>query len=354
MTYYTLTIFDAELNDNIIQQIDQRIPKYSYQNPNGNIDSPLYGTLCTLIHPASTNVFTSMATAISGNTTQWTPIVGVGPSGAVYSLNPGSNMTITQVGSTITFNSTGGGLSAIGSYYPTDGSNATLQISGNTLNVPQGFTFDPAKRMCTATLNGVANAGDLLAIGHSANAAVGNGFATPVLIGKHMMLGLNTAATTGSAAHKDCVSTTLAPTQRQLQPFITFVVGTPTITNVRYWFALTDTELSGVSSPTTQNVAGLRYDTGAGDSNWKLVTCDGGGTPTITDMGVAPTTSAATIIQLDLTNSSQVTGWVNGTSKTNTTHLPSNTANLAYDAALTTLANTSVTLRISEIMLETY
>lgn len=56
-----------------------------------------------------------------------------------------------------------------------------------------------------------------------------------------------------------------------------------TITNYRFWLACTNTDLGGVGAPTTQHVAGFRYDTSVdGTAFWRTVSCDGSSNVTTT------------------------------------------------------------------------
>lgn len=162
-----------------------------------------------------------------------------------------------------------------------------------------------------------------------------------------------TAATTGDAVGR---ISSAAITQRRWSPTATFFgLTAASSSNLANWIALTDADLSGIDSPTTQTVAGLRYSTGAGDNTagagstaaWACVTCDGGGTPTITT-GAHPFTINQVLhgmIEID-DAASAVRFWLESTSglivpvATHTTSLPGSSTGLKAFGLVQAKANT--------------
>ena len=105
-------------------------------------------------------------------------------------------------------------------------------------------------------------------------------------------------------------------------------IGNPTnITSLRCGIGLTSgTALATINNadPKTLHVMMFQLDTGAANpTHWKLYTCDGGGTSTITDTGVVASTNAACYeIVWDKVNN-RVVAFINGAAvAANTTHLP--------------------------------
>ncbi len=130
-TYYVLNITDSELNDLIFQQMDQRSNRFGYGNPNGNQDSPLLGMPYFNVNPTQ-SFFVATATALSGHTTVWSPLIAVGTAGAIYNLAPGNGITINQSGSTITFSNSLLNAQASGTIFGNWGSSAATP----TFNLP--------------------------------------------------------------------------------------------------------------------------------------------------------------------------------------------------------------------------
>lgn len=121
-------------------------------------------------------------------------------------------------------------------------------------------------------------------------------------------------------------------------------------TNERMWIGFTDTDLlggglgGGVGAPTTQNVVGFRYDTvvDAATTNWRAVTCGGGGTATTTDTGVNAATTAGFRMIIQPT-ASDVTFWINDQIVAiHTTTLPGSGINLGHIAGVKCLGSPAV------------
>lgn len=89
----------------------------------------------------------------------------------------------------------------------------------------------------------------------------------------------NTTTTAGSSSycHTGTVAGTVdGVTRAQLESSVCAWVYLPTVDNVRIWWGFTNS-ISGLTSdtPTTANLAAVRYSTTAGDSRMQLVVCDG-------------------------------------------------------------------------------
>jgi hypothetical protein len=81
------------------------------------------------------------------------------------------------------------------------------------------------------------------------------------------------------------------------------------------------------SSPTTQTVLAFRWI--SGDANWSCVACDGGGTPTIVNSGVAVDTNFHLFQMFPTAGGTSVTFKIDGTTvATIATHLPGASTNL--------------------------
>jgi hypothetical protein len=119
-------------------------------------------------------------------------------------------------------------------------------------------------------------------------------------------------------------------------------------TNVRYWVGITGgagSTMAGVDDAST-DIAAFRYSTSAGDTNWKCVTNDGGSPSTITDSGVAASTSF-TIFSIEHTPGVNVKFYINGTLvATHTTDLPRSTSAGRLKAFGETLENVNKNLRV--------
>lgn len=124
------------------------------------------------------------------------------------------------------------------------------------------------------------------------------------------------------------------------------------ISQTRLWVGLTDSELASLAAaPTTQHVAGFRYDVGLdGTAFWRAVTCDGtSATTTTTTQAIAVDTGYELAIEINSAGTS-IRFWVNSAlAATHTTHLPGSTAALAYIARLRTLTTASRALRVGRI-----
>lgn len=128
------------------------------------------------------------------------------------------------------------------------------------------------------------------------------------------------------------------------------------ITNLRLWIGLSDSDMSGVSgSPTTQHVAMLRYDTAVdGTAFWRCVTGDGAAA-TVTTSTIAITNSSAYDVVIVTDDSvPNVKFYINGTlAATHTTNLPGQTTMLKWWHLVTTHAASAKRIAACVIGIET-
>lgn len=125
-----------------------------------------------------------------------------------------------------------------------------------------------------------------------------------------------------------------------------------TILAQRIWVALTDTNLDGVASSNAARYCGLRYDTGAGDTTWKLCSSDGVAA-SVVDTGVTVVAGTEYFLEVNFENTASLVGKVNAVSTTKATNLPVATGTLQgkWQATLTTLEGVIHLFRIHHVML---
>lgn len=129
------------------------------------------------------------------------------------------------------------------------------------------------------------------------------------------------------------------------------------VTSQRIWITWTDADLGAITTPTTQHVAGIRYDTGAGDSAWQMVTCNGTAAAVqSTSRSVTANTEYDFVIVFSGTTVRVYVG-TNGNSPfanaavTTTTDVPS-VINLGPEISITTLTTSAATLNIGKVHME--
>ncbi|MEK6833966.1 MAG: hypothetical protein AABY31_00590 [Thermoproteota archaeon] len=152
------------------------------------------------------------------------------------------------------------------------------------------------------------------------------------------------------------VTQTFIQTQGRYRPKLTALIRTDgNIDNRRIWVALTPVALTltnGVGALTTRYV-GVRYSTSAGDTAWQCGSSDGTtGSVITTGVTVAPSTRYH--ITVDWSVNGTLTCTVNGISVNKTTNLDATqTVQLGFHVALTTLTATARIMRTAFIHLET-
>jgi hypothetical protein len=120
---------------------------------------------------------------------------------------------------------------------------------------------------------------------------------------------------------------------------------TPT---VRYWIGMCSATPEGSDTPAVE-MAAFRGSTGAGDTNWKCVTCDGS-TRTVVDSGIA---FDATFHDFRVVATSTKARFYDGDTFITeiTTTLPVTTHSLGHYASLTTLSAATKFFRVSFLRL---
>lgn len=119
-----------------------------------------------------------------------------------------------------------------------------------------------------------------------------------------------------------------------------FVIQTgASITSGRWWFGFTTADLTGVATPTTQNVAAFSYDTGRdGTVFWRTVTNDGVGAATVTATTTAIATATVYNLRIEMNGATNVLFYINDTLvNTHTTTLPDLNLPLGFQMSATTL-----------------
>lgn len=161
-----------------------------------------------------------------------------------------------------------------------------------------------------------------------------NNFASGAVSGN--VGGLNSAATVA---------------QRNWNPeFVAYIKLPATITSCRYWIGLFSGAPTGADTNASVHAAGFRFSTGAGDTTWQCVTCDGSTQSTV-DSTVAATASTAYRLRVRL-QASQVLFYVNDVlRRTATVNLPAVATMLSWYATVTTTASQADNLKISRVAL---
>lgn len=118
----------------------------------------------------------------------------------------------------------------------------------------------------------------------------------------------------------------------------------PNISNVRHWVGFSSAALDQVGTPTTEHVAGFRYDTGVdGTAFWRCVTCDGASNVTTTATSVAAandtTRPQGWIMRIEW-DASNVYFFIDDVLvATHTTNLPGSTTMCTAELSVTTLTS---------------
>jgi hypothetical protein len=111
--------------------------------------------------------------------------------------------------------------------------------------------------------------------------------------------------------------------------------------------------LSGSATPVV-NCAGFRFDTGAGDTVFTCYTSDGVST-TASSSGVTVAASSTYDLVIDMSNSSKILFYINGTLvNTATTTLPGASTPLGPEMTITTLTTTAENFSLGTMRLESY
>lgn len=178
----------------------------------------------------------------------------------------------------------------------------------------------------------------------------GKGIADPVVTAATLTssdTGFNLLTLATSAVANNVASVVTAALVRTTQSYewATRIFTEATITSVRYWIGLFSGDPSASAAPAV-SFAGFRADTSVPDTNWKCITNDGVGPPTIVDSGVA--FSASTFYTFRIVETSTlVLFYINEAFVASiTTTLPA-LGSLAHYESLTTLSAAVRSMRVS-------
>ena len=164
------------------------------------------------------------------------------------------------------------------------------------------------------------------------------------------MLQFATAATTNAVNHVSGNTNYDTDNRIVYQSYV--AIGT--LTTVRVWLGVsnqTAATMSGNANP-AGNYAAFRFDTGAGDANFKCITKDGT-TQNIIDSGVAPVAATGDELEI-IQTSTEVTFRIDGVRVCqSTSNLPTANRLLRYTNTVTTLANAARNIRVGWIYVET-
>ena len=158
-----------------------------------------------------------------------------------------------------------------------------------------------------------------------------------------------TGTTIGNSAGRISSATV---TQRGWSPtIIQKVLTAASIANIRLWVCVTDTDLSGVATPTTQHMAGFEYDTSIhGTAFWRCITCDGV-TANITVTTIAITNSTTWNLRYKMDDAGgKIDFYINDVfAASHTTNLPGQTTQLYHEECVTTHASAAKKINISSV-----
>lgn len=189
--------------------------------------------------------------------------------------------------------------------------------------------------------------------------------ATSVLVADRPFRTSNTASIAGSASycHTGTVAGTVTGVTRpRLKPSVCSWVYFPTDDDIRVWWGFTNSTSDLTNdTPTTTQLAAVRYSTSAGDSALQLVVCDGSNCDVV-DTNHAPDPGSLFRLCIDMTNKNEETylfinlygnlSSVDTVKKTTTVLIPDSTASLGVFYYVEAAASTPVGFGVSNIAME--
>ena len=133
-------------------------------------------------------------------------------------------------------------------------------------------------------------------------------------------------------------------------PSMSTVMSLDSVADVRFWFGLFASNPAGFASSNTVRYYGIRFDTGAGDT--ELQCCTGSGAASgCTSTGVAPVALTAYKIRIQLTALGSLSCTVNSTTVTRTATMDAvGTTDLGPVTSLTTLTTAAKIMRIGNFV----
>lgn len=142
-----------------------------------------------------------------------------------------------------------------------------------------------------------------------------------------------------------------------MKPTLNFSIIPNTVTGIRVWVGTASSASFLLSStPGSSNAvhgAMFRFDTGAGDTNWKAVTFNGV-SQTVTDTGVPYAAATAADLCIDMQDPAAIKFYIGNVLKaTNTTTLPGSTTALEFFISFRTLAAAITSMYYGRFYMET-
>lgn len=284
----------------------------------------------------------------------------------------GSSAAVSATLSSHTASATAHGISAFGATLVDD---ASASAARNTLGLGSAAVEPAASAAAASTIPKSNSLGQLARewirpfffdrrvtiVTHDVGTSGGTGTVSRVgLPADPTALGTCTNADTVSGAYETCTTgttsgnvagriTTTNVAFRDWNPRDTIkVLSAATITSMRWWVCYTSADVSGKATPTTEHVAGFRYDTGAGDNTagagstpaWAFVTCDGS-TATVTQGVAAFAGSTAYSLRVEMDEANAVIrGYVNDVLVAqHATNRPASATGVLKQWTVTTLTN---------------
>lgn len=172
---------------------------------------------------------------------------------------------------------------------------------------------------------------------------------------------VNVVTTTASGNTAGYRTSPLTDTSSGMGPVFTVTVVTPaSLTNCRIWAVLTNQDISTSGSTPLFDLAGVRFDTSAGDTHFKFYNDDSSAS-TVTDSGITPSASTAYTFVVDMSAGSSACtytilgsdGVTASTSQSVSTHLPRSSVGLGPEVSISTLTTSATQLGIGTMRLET-
>lgn len=231
-----------------------------------------------------------------------------GPDGRVYAAASGTNRVISPY---IQLE----GVSAFSNFasYLTSGDSSiainTNSDGGADLSVANSVDFARRQVYINPILNSASRT--LVGGGTLSNTAPGGTItaATDVLSNGYILTHFNTGTGSGDYALE---RETVGVTTLNSLPIYEAIFALSHNSGMRLWLALTKTSDDPRQSDTPNNTLGLRFATGASDTNFQAYSKNTGST-TVVDTGVTPAASTIYHVKIDFSNGSDALFYLNGT-----------------------------------------
>lgn len=156
---------------------------------------------------------------------------------------------------------------------------------------------------------------------------------------------LNTEAGLSQAGGGDMTQTRYFPIW-----YVKIKTGTPT-TELRSFYGLVSATTLMSSDTPAQSYVAFRFSTTASDANWKCVSDNGSGTPTVTDSGVAYAADTVYTMKIDCSDPASIKFYINeALVATVTTTLPATNTDLAWFARVRNTGSTTAKVFLANRM----